>query len=125
MSGHWWLDVQGEPMGYWPDTIFPYLKMRANYLKWGGEIIIAKPTGPPHTSTQMGSGHFAGESFGKASFIANLEYVDSSGNFLDPPNLLVFASKPKCYNVILLKKRPNFGICFYFGGPGFSPICPD
>ncbi|CAH2042850.1 unnamed protein product, partial [Thlaspi arvense] len=56
-SGNWWLEVQGEAIGYWPESIFTALADSARLVEWGGEIYDAK-LNVHHKTTQMGSGHF-------------------------------------------------------------------
>ena len=123
-SGHWWLSAQDEPLGYWPDTLFSYLKGRgADYISWGGEILNSA-SGGRHTSTQMGSGHYPSELFGKASYFRNLQYLNISGYFNKAENLIPYATKSHCYDVLIIKKEvQNSGTHFYFGGPGYSPSC--
>ena len=123
-SGHWWLNVGNEAIGYWPDTILPSLRGSAELVSWGGEVYDSQAEGH-HTSTQMGSGHFPDEGFGKASYVRNVQYMDDSSplTFKDPAGLLTYATKPSCYNLIVKDKTPNMGIHFYYGGPGFSAAC--
>ncbi|KAK8678739.1 hypothetical protein V6N13_144226 [Hibiscus sabdariffa] len=87
-SGNWWLRIQEIDVGYWPGSIFNKLSDRADYVSWGGEIINSGSQGR-HTSTQMGSGHFPGEGYRKASYVRNLRYVDESRAIkdADPHNL--------------------------------------
>ncbi|KAK9923531.1 hypothetical protein M0R45_031943 [Rubus argutus] len=121
--GQWWLKVQNEALGYWPDSILPRLKGSADMVSWGGEIVNLERQGR-HTSTQMGSGHFPSEGYGKASYFRNMQYLASSGKFVDAKGVVPFVSKPSCYNLILKNKTPGFGTHFYYGGPGYSAICP-
>lgn len=116
--------MQNEVLGYWPDTIFSGLKDGADRISWGGEINNSG-TGDRHTSTQMGSGHFPSEGFGKASYFRRLQYADNTRNFKDVENLETYATKPSCYDVLLMKRTPTYGTHFYFGGPGYSPSCPN
>ena len=41
-----------------------------------------------HTQTDMGSGHFPSEGFGKASYVGNIKYVDENGALRDPEQLV-------------------------------------
>lgn len=61
-------------------------------VQFGGEIVNSRPSGF-HTSTQMGSGHFAGEGFGKASYFRNLQVVDWDNNLIPLSNLRVLADR--------------------------------
>ncbi|KAK7846428.1 hypothetical protein CFP56_007987 [Quercus suber] len=75
----------------------------------------------------MGSGHFPNEGYGKASYVQNIQYVDSKGNFIDAEveRLVPDAMKP-CYNIdVQNDKSGGSGTHFYFGGPGYSEDkCP-
>lgn len=98
------------------------MKDGATMVNWGGEIFNTKQQGH-HTSTQMGSGFYPEEGFGKASFIKNINYVDYFSTSKDPEDVNPYATQASCYN-IGVSKDSNYGTYIYFGGPGFSPICP-
>lgn len=91
-------------------------------VQFGGEIVNTKPGGS-HTSTQMGSGHFAGEGFGKASYFRNLEMVDWDNTLIPTANLRVLADHPNCYDIRGGVNRV-WGNYFYYGGPGKNSKCP-
>ncbi|CAM8984137.1 unnamed protein product [Rhodiola kirilowii] len=76
-----------------------------------------------HTATQMGSGHFAGEGFGKASYFRNLQVVDWDNSLMSLKNLRVLADHPNCYDIQggINKVWGNY---FYYGGPGRNVRCP-
>jgi hypothetical protein len=44
-------------------------------LEWGGVIVNSK-TGGQHTTTEMESGHFPREGFGKAGYLRNIQIID-------------------------------------------------
>ncbi|KAL3537244.1 hypothetical protein ACH5RR_000610 [Cinchona calisaya] len=118
----WWLKYGTEIIGYWPTSLFQYLTESASLIEWGGEIINNKLNGQ-HTTTKMGSGHFAEEGYQGASYFRNLQVVDGS-NTLRPPGLItVIAEQPNCYN-ILLQNNSDWGDYFFYGGPGRNPNCP-
>lgn len=114
--------MQDQLIGYWPGSIFTSLADCSTEINWGGEITNSEFAGH-HTSTQMGSGHFPEESFGKACFFRKIGYVDESGNMRDPEDLQVYVTKPPCYDLRFAKYEGD-GISFYFGGPGYSDKCP-
>jgi hypothetical protein len=123
-KGNWWLQVNEEMLGYMPSSIFPDLATSATAVSWGGQVYDAGKMGH-HTSTQMGNGHFASEGFGKASYFTHVEYKHETGYFLAAEGLEQYVTKPACYSLNLIpKKGPDFGIYFYYGGPGFSATCP-
>jgi hypothetical protein len=109
-------------MGYWPGSLFSYLVDSASMIEWGGEVVDSQPDGQ-HTSTQMGSGHFPGESFGKASYFKNIQIVDGSNKLRVPKGIATFTEQPNCYDV-QNGQTGNWGNYFYYGGPGRNPKCP-
>ncbi|XP_030968362.1 uncharacterized protein LOC115988877 [Quercus lobata] len=125
-NGNWWLKVNDQPVGYWPSSLFTYLANSATELTWGGEIYNNK-IGGVHTKTQMGSGHFPSEGYGKASYFRNIQSVDSNGIFRDVEagELATDVTKPSCYNInVQSDNSGGSGTNFYFGGPGYSDKCP-
>ncbi|KAJ7945837.1 Protein of Unknown Function (DUF239) [Quillaja saponaria] len=121
--GHWWLEFgSGLLVGYWPAFLFSHLRSHASMVQFGGEIVNSGSSGF-HTSTQMGSGHFAEEGFGKASYFRNLQVVDWDNNLLPLTNLHQLADHPNCYDI--RQGRNNvWGTYFYYGGPGRNVRCP-
>lgn len=122
-EGNWWMEFADKTLvGYWPSELFTHLADHANMIEWGGEIVNTE-AGGEHTSTQMGSGHFAEEGFGKASYFRNLEIVDSDNSLRGVSSMLTLAEHTYCYNI---QNRYNieWSNHFYFGGPGSNPRCP-
>ncbi|URE26598.1 hypothetical protein MUK42_30112 [Musa troglodytarum] len=121
--GHWWLELgSGLLVGYWPSFLFSHLAEHANMVQFGGEIVNAQTSGF-HTSTQMGSGHFAGEGFRKASYFRNLQLVDWDNSLIPLSNLRLLADHPNCYS-IQGGVNAVWGNYFYYGGPGRNVRCP-
>ncbi|KAL0297008.1 UNVERIFIED_CONTAM: hypothetical protein Sradi_6752900 [Sesamum radiatum] len=121
--GNWWLEFgNGVLVGYWPSFLFTHLRNRATMVQFGGEIVNSRVSGS-HTSTQMGSGHFAGEGFGKASYFRNLQVVDWDNSLIPLSNLRVLADHPNCYDIQGGINRV-WGNYFYYGGPGRNSRCP-
>lgn len=76
-----------------------------------------------HTSTQMGSGHFPEEGFGRASYFKGVQVVDSSNNLGAPRGGLgTFTEQSSCYDV-QSGSNADWGTYFYYGGPGRSSSC--
>ena len=111
------MNINNRVFGYWPSSIFSILSNSAARVDWGGEVLNYN-SGGQHTTTQMGSGHFADEGSGKASFFKNLQVIDALQILRGPRNPTTFMTKPECYNII------DYGGLFYFGGPGRNPKCP-
>ncbi|GFP92458.1 hypothetical protein PHJA_001390000 [Phtheirospermum japonicum] len=108
-------------MGYWPSFLFSNLADSASMIQWGGEVVNSEPDGH-HTSTQMGSGSFPEDGFGKSSYFRNIQVVDSSNNLKAPKDLGTFTEKSNCYDV-QTGKNDDWGHYFYYGGPGRNPNC--
>ncbi|KDP23747.1 hypothetical protein JCGZ_23580 [Jatropha curcas] len=121
--GNWWMGFGDNTLvGYWPAELFTHLANHATMVEWGGEVVNSRANGR-HTSTQMGSGHFAEEGFGKASYFRNLEIVDSDNSLSSAQDISILAENTNCYNI---KNSYNnqWGTYFYYGGPGNNPLCP-
>ncbi|RWR94031.1 NEP-interacting protein 1 [Cinnamomum micranthum f. kanehirae] len=71
--GNWWLSINNEPVGYWPGSLFKSMNGKAQYIQWGGQVYRPTP-GETYSSTQMGSGHWPKEGFGKAAFFDKCSY---------------------------------------------------
>jgi hypothetical protein len=98
-EGNWWMQFGREyVLGYWPSFLFSYLADSASMIEWGGEVVNSEPDGT-HTSTQMGSGHFPEEGFGKASYFKNIHVVDSSNQLSAPKGMGTFTEQSNCYDV--------------------------
>ncbi|KAG1361460.1 hypothetical protein COCNU_09G009230 [Cocos nucifera] len=121
--GNWWMSF-GDNMvvGYWPAELFTHLSDHATMVEWGGEVVNTRPNGE-HSSTQMGSGHFAEDGFGKASYFRNLEIVDSDNSLSSAQSISTRAEDASCYD-IRSSSNTDWGIHFYYGGPGKNPRCP-
>ncbi|XP_057953154.1 protein neprosin-like isoform X2 [Malania oleifera] len=125
MNGHWWMQFGNEViLGYWPAFIFSHLVKSASMVQWGGEVLNSGGEAGDYTSTQMGSGHFPDEGYGKASYFKNLLVVDDSNNLIYPKGISPFTDQHNCYD-IKLGNGIDWGFYFYFGGPGAkSSGCP-
>ncbi|KAJ9554556.1 hypothetical protein OSB04_018601 [Centaurea solstitialis] len=121
-SKNWWLRVGSSLVGYWPSTLFTDLREHATLVEFGGEVYNSEIS-DSHTSTQMGSGHFAEEGFGKASYIRNIEVVDGENKLNRVSDMTLYADKTNCYDVTSGSAH-DWGSYIYFGGPGNNPNCP-
>ncbi|XP_028798459.1 uncharacterized protein LOC114753925 [Neltuma alba] len=122
-QGNWWMQFGNEQvLGYWPASLFPNLSDSATVIEWGGEIVNSGSNGQ-HTTTQMGSGRFPEEGFGKASFFKDLQVVNQDNQLLPPPDISTYTDQSNCYNV-KSGYSDNWGNYFYYGGPGRNPNCP-
>nr|XP_027108703.1 uncharacterized protein LOC113728501 [Coffea arabica] len=119
----WWLAFgKYTHIGYWPASLFTTLAATATGIQWGGEVISRSKMGQ-HTTTQMGSGHFAEEGFRGASYFRDLRVLDNN-NVVNPPDELGNAADSQnCYNIKVGHSK-TWGDFFYYGGPGKNPKCP-
>ncbi|CAL5373887.1 unnamed protein product [Camellia sinensis] len=123
-SGNWWLQVQDVVLGYWPGSIFTDLADSSTVVAWGGQIINVR-SAQHHTTTQMGSGHFPFERYGKSSFFYNLKVIDNSNTQQDPASLQPYVTNSACYDLHVEENtNTNLETYFYYGGPGYSAECP-
>ncbi|KAI3795960.1 hypothetical protein L1987_38621 [Smallanthus sonchifolius] len=121
--GNWWLEFgKGTLVGYWPASLFTHLRDHASMVQFGGEIVNSRASGS-HTLTQMGSGHFSGLGFGKASYFRNMQVVDWGNNLIPLSNFKILADHPNCYDIRGGTNRV-WGNYIYYGGPGKNPRCP-
>nr|XP_043607592.1 uncharacterized protein LOC122579476 [Erigeron canadensis] len=121
--GNWWLEFgSGVLVGYWPAALFTHLQDHASMVQFGGEVVNSQASGS-HTATQMGSGHFSSEGFGKASYIRNMQVVDWDNSLIPLSNMKVLADNPNCYDI---RGGINnvWGNYIYYGGPGRNSRCP-
>ncbi|KAL4600814.1 hypothetical protein ACB092_11G227000 [Castanea dentata] len=118
VDGNWWLHLNNMYLiGYWPSALFSVLSNSASSVTWGGEVANLN-IGGQHTTTQMGSGHFAEEGPSWASYFQNLKVMDAEQFLRGPRDNHRIVTYPDCYNFL---KGDDF---FYYGGPGRSLLCP-
>lgn len=127
-KGHWWLQLgpAGPLVGYWPSALFTHLGAQgrgaANMVQFGGEAVNTRASGS-HTPTQMGSGRFPGEGYGRAAYFRNDQVVDWDNNLIPAAGLRLLADHPGCYD-IAGGNGGAWGTYFYYGGPGRNVRCP-
>lgn len=122
-KGNWLLRFGDRYLvGYWPAALFTHLADSAFAIEWGGEVVNTRPYGH-HTKTDMGSGRFPSQGFGRASYHRNLEYVDGDNVLRSPGSLRSLAERPYCYS-IQSGSSEDWGSYFYYGGPGQNSKCP-
>lgn len=122
-SGNWWLRFGTTWVGYYPRSLFDSkgLRDQASYIDFGGEIIDTVGDGF-HTSTDMGSGHFASTGWQHAAFQRNLLYVDGT-TLRGATGLSTSQTDYWCYDIVLKDATGSWGNHFYFGGSGRNTYC--
>ncbi|XP_042442904.1 uncharacterized protein LOC122027957 [Zingiber officinale] len=111
---NWWLQIHGEPVGYWPKELFGGRFEEAMEVKWIGSVLNSMSDGVSHTPTMMGSGRFPKEGFGKAAFFENVGVMNYLGHYERPMYPKFYQTNKGCYEVDPVVQN----IYFYFGGPG-------
>ena len=117
-GGAWWLYFQGQPVGYYPISIFQNgaLSRRAESVDFGGET-VGEGSFP-----SMGSGRFPSEGFGRAAYQRNVLFYPQSGGAQEA-TLIPYEPSPACYRIIAANHSgTTWGTYFYYGGPG-GPTC--
>ena len=131
-EGNWWVRAAGEWAGYYPyckggdsppcaqGTLFSAAGIRdkAYRLDWYGEIF--DESAPAATSTDMGSGAFANQRWGKAAYFRNLLYMWSPTNAWWWNSGSISTTDSACYSADgpWYSSDPNYRNWFYYGGPG-------
>ena len=123
---NWWLQVNEKiDVGYWPSSLFKnYLKSGAPLVQWGGEVYSPNVRKSPHTTTAMGSGGFAEDLFGGASYAAHVRIMDYSFSWKYPPFVGTYADEWNCYTAYHYVPGYLDEPTLFFGGPGQNPRCP-
>ncbi|CAN6476250.1 unnamed protein product [Victoria cruziana] len=120
----WWLQINGELVGYWSSSLFGYLSFWANTTLYGGQIYNSKPGGY-HSLTQMGSGHFADEGYGRSCLISHIQYANGDRTFKRLRDATIVEDRPECYSITYFGEdyMNKYGQFLYSGGPGLSLRC--
>ncbi|KAG6547235.1 hypothetical protein Mapa_011171 [Marchantia paleacea] len=126
VDGDWWLEIDGETVGYWPSSLFTLLNTGAENINWGGEIINDQSKTGRHTKTDMGSGEFAEAGFQKAAYIRHMQSVNLQSTVSDAPldlNDGPSETDSGCYTALKGTSFTNWGTYIFFGGAGYSDNC--
>ncbi|MEJ2446250.1 MAG: neprosin family prolyl endopeptidase, partial [Exilibacterium sp.] len=131
-QGNWWVRAAGEWAGYYPyckggdappcdqGTLFSAsgIRDKAYRLDWYGEVYDS--SAPAATSTDMGSGAFANQRWGRAAYFRNLLYMWSDRNAWWWNSGSISTTDSACYSADgpYYSSDPNYRNWFYYGGPG-------
>lgn len=74
LANNWWFKLHGMDVTYLPSYLLngSTLRYKADALSWGGEINKLPPPGGHPTITQMESGCFPCESYGKSNYFQHI-----------------------------------------------------
>ncbi len=112
-QGNWWLNADGTWIGYYPGRLFGsgQLSQYANLLEFGSES-VGNTVWPAE-----GSGLFAANGFEYSAYQRELWYrALNSLTYWD--TLTPYQPSPSCYSATTPGYASNWGIYFFFGGPG-------
>ncbi|KAG9459552.1 hypothetical protein H6P81_004060 [Aristolochia fimbriata] len=112
----WWLYVNEEKIGFWPQRIFNHINEKAERASWGGEVFSVQGVEFP----PMGSGAVAAEGFAQAAFVKSMQLVNGDGQYYEAPTDTKRVVDTRCYSLASdgVNEDPNWRRYFYFGGPG-------
>lgn len=132
-NSNWWLNVNGQAIGYYPASQYGSgtLGSSGNALGFeaGGEEAGTSSGTMTGTQLPMGSNQFAATGYQKAAFEADLFAFSSSGsvNYLNLARATSYLSDPKCYTQAMAGGTNSLPLNalmthngFYYGGPGCS-----
>jgi hypothetical protein len=123
-KGNWWLGLGTADsitwVGYYPGSLYGSGPMRkkSQLLEFGSESVGSSPW-PPE-----GSGHWASAGFAQAAYQRELFYFAYPGASATWDSLTVSEPSPNCYTIAgpynggYDPPSNDWGIYFYFGGPG-------
>lgn len=131
-EGNWWVRAAGEWAGYYPacigggsapcprGTLFSAsgIRDKAERVDWYGEVFDA--SAPAATSTDMGSGRFADQRWGRAAYFRNLLDMWSPTQAWWWSSGAISTTDSACYSADgpYYSSDPNWRNWFYYGGPG-------
>eukprot|EP00253_Pinus_taeda_P022779 PITA_22779 len=116
----WSLYLEGELIGYWPDSLFTNLGDGCKGVEIGGTVSYPWiPLGTALPKTDMGSGRFPSAGYGYAAYIDGIQLTTLSGAVMHTPPLVV-STNWKCYNATYSEEDNRL---FYGGTGGKNPGC--
>jgi hypothetical protein len=118
-DGNWWIAFNHNWIGYYPASLFDTTGLRSSgsEVHWYGEMIDAGDG--VNSYTDIGSGHFANEGFGKAAFMRLLQYRNTSNTMVQYKDLITTLGKSGQYSVDgYFSNTGSWGSYMFFGGPG-------
>jgi hypothetical protein len=126
-GGNWWISHNGNWLGYYPGGLFELINTKGCQAHWYGEVF--DPTPGNWTNTNMGSGQYASQGYGKAAYVRDPYYHDANNvsHWLDA-NFAFGAGiqDPDCYTSTLVANgAAPWERSFFMGGPGGEAVGCD
>lgn len=129
-GGNWWIGINGKWIGYYPANMFTRngnsasqtLESGSDQINWYGEIYQSQDD---LTTTDMGSGHFANEGYGKAAYIRSIAVLNTSDqnqNYDGSQGQSVSDTNRYTLDPHYNSGDANWGSYFFLGGPGAGGV---
>ena len=123
-TGSWWLRYRDTWVGYYPRSLFDSngLQDKADRFDYGGEIVDTR-TDNRHTRTDMGSGYWPYQAFGKSAYHRAIRWVSTGNVYQQATGVTRVVTDDQCYDLDLLHSNDSWEQYFYFGGSGYNTNC--
>ncbi|KJZ78454.1 hypothetical protein HIM_01845 [Hirsutella minnesotensis 3608] len=128
-QGNWWLYAVDRWIGYYPASLFSQygnsaaatLATRSDMIDYYGEVYNSQAA---MTTTDMGSGQFPEQGYGKSGYIRNMIYVDTNGTyqFYDGSKRVLQSDINRYRIKTFFKSGTNWGSYCFLGGPGAGGV---
>ncbi|XP_026377878.1 uncharacterized protein LOC113272220 [Papaver somniferum] len=120
-SGNWWLSIDREMIGYWPNELFTHLAHDASLVRYGG--IAGAVSGIP--SASVGNGNLPSISFSikQSGWMNEMKVYNESGLPVFFDFYKVYKKQDTtadCYNLNYIFSNYNKFNAIKYGGPGGS-----
>lgn len=122
---NWWCSVGGKFIGYYPASLFSKnssnpsntLAAGANEISFYGEVTNGLST---YTTSDMGSGNYPDQGYGKAAYIRNIQYYNTDGAAVNFNTNAIKADEARGYKVqtFFNSGKTGWNSYMYLGGPG-------
>ncbi|XP_074276519.1 protein neprosin-like [Silene latifolia] len=110
-TGHWWLEVCGIPIGFWPKEIFSTMSTSATYVAVGGEVYSP----PNQPLPPMGNGYYPVNDITRSAYCTNFVVLNQNLTPINPENTETL-SDDYHYGVYDEGITKHMGRVVYFGG---------
>lgn len=126
-QGNWWLWVSDRWVGYYPASLFnagttsgtTSLATGSDTIFYYGEIYQSEGA---LTTTDMGSGEFGTQGYGKSAYIHNMVYYDTAGATQDYTATFGDSDSSRYNHANVVSSGTTWGSYVYLGGPGAGGV---
>uniref|UniRef100_A0A0D9XQC7 Neprosin PEP catalytic domain-containing protein n=1 Tax=Leersia perrieri TaxID=77586 RepID=A0A0D9XQC7_9ORYZ len=121
LTNNWWVVFGGDtPLGYWPKELFPTFNNGSSRSYMGGEVCNRHP-GERFTTSQMGSGAYITDGWGKCAFVDAMQLRHSDDTWEKARKVSGEFSRA-CYGVLIYNSQDGLTSAMY-GGTGNEECC--